>query len=286
MTKNKKDKTFGFKCTDEDHLVFEEAYQQSGFSSKDEWIKNLLQRDTLISIRDSNQEYKEDLTELEIHTIRIYELVANMIERAEHLKDSAVKELEKKLDSKEFTIASLQEMEKNLRHNLKETAELTENQVKEIEGLNKQLEDLRSINETNQDLIQEYKEKIDTLSSLIDQYKGYAEENKILKENFSNEKEAMLSEFSEKEQRLISANEELKITLDNLNEEISKKETEIEALKANHANELNKMNLERERAILELERNHQEQLQKIRDDYNEKILEMYKKFEDRPIEQE
>jgi chaperonin cofactor prefoldin len=76
----------------------------------------------LVAVQDLKEgvgDYKQDLSELEVHTTRIYELIANMIQRAEYMKMDAVKELEGKLESREITITELQGNVKKLTEELK-----------------------------------------------------------------------------------------------------------------------------------------------------------------------
>lgn len=63
----------------------------------------------------------------------------------------------------------------------------------EKEDLLKQLEELRSVNLNNQRLIDEYKDKNNTLSGLVSKYQAFAEENEKLKEEFSKEREQLQS---------------------------------------------------------------------------------------------
>ena len=59
----------------------------------------------------------------------------------------------------------------------------------EKEDLSKQLENQQSTNENNQLLINEYKEKNDTLSGLVNKYQAYANENEEIKQTLSLERD-------------------------------------------------------------------------------------------------
>jgi chromosome segregation ATPase len=217
-----------------------------------------------------------------------------MVQRANYLKDDAVKNLTDKLDSRDETISTLQMDLKKLKEDI---AILSEEKVfnkQEKEGLEKQVEELRVTNENTQSLIQEYKDKIDTLSTLVNQYKGYEEENKHLKEQHSTEKAQLLSSHEQKEARYKSSIEELQATvrdqqqaLDDLEVRLTKKAEESrkenESLKVNYENQLTQVNdkkdLEKERAILEIERKYQGKLEKAHEQYNAKIASLYEKLE-------
>lgn len=287
------DKTFGVKVSEELHDKVKNMIDVSGGNAK-AWFEKAVALVTVQDMKEGSGNYKQDLSELEIHTTRIYELVANMIQRSEYMKMDAVKELELKLESRELTIAELQGSVKKIteeRQYFEDAAKLLDIDKKE---LFEQMEGLRAANENNQDLIQQYKEKTDTLSSLVNEYKGYAKENTELKTSHSAEKEQMKEEFAEKERRMISSIEELKATardlaaltehsqgtLDKTTHEHKK---EIETIKINHSNQLTqlteKKELEKERAILEIERSYQAKLEKSHEQYNEKITNLYEKLE-------
>jgi DNA repair exonuclease SbcCD ATPase subunit len=287
------DKTFGVKVSEEVYDKVKSMIDVSGISSK-EWFEKIIAVSEIQSLKDGAGDYKQDLSELELHTTRIYELVANMIQRANYLKDGALKEVEIKLESRELTITQLQDNAKSLNEELEKVKEESKQSESEKQTLNEQVEGLRATNETNQALIQEYKEKIDTLSSLVNEYKGFATENVELKETHAAEKNRMIAEFEQKESRYLSANEELNQTvhnqqdlIDRLNEDfnttIQSNEKETVLLKTNFENQFAQLtgqkDLEKERAILEVERKHQEQLQAVHEQYNEKLARLYEKFD-------
>lgn len=269
------DKTFGVKVSDQLYDKVKAMIESSGSSSK-EWFEKAVALTEVQELKSGSPDYKQDLSELEIHTTRIYELVANMIQRANYIKDDAVRDLNEKLNSRDFTIASLQSGVKEAQERLAELEEETKRNAADKEELANQLEGQRSVNANNQALIQEYKEKIDTLSSLVNQYKGYATENAELKESFAAEKESMISEFH-------SSSEELRSTVRDQQEQIEKLTQTNKSLEVNHKNELTRLteakDLEKERAVLEVERQYQEKLQEIHNQYNEKLARLYEKFE-------
>jgi chromosome segregation ATPase len=290
----KKEKTFGFKASDDDHSSFEEAFQLSGFTSKDEWMKSLISKERLDNIKEGHQEYKQDLNELQMHTSRIYELTANMIQRANYLQDAAVRGLDEKLASRDLTITELQNNVKTLKEQLSAAEEGFKQNEGEKTELSGQLEEMRAANSNNQDLIKEYKEKVDTLSSLVNEYKGYAAENVELKQAHTAEKEQMKTEFAEKESEMVSSIEKLKATARDqaalieqleakLNKAVEDHKGELENQKVNFNNQLTQLTdrkeLEKERAILKVEREYQAKLAALQEQYNEKITRLYEKLD-------
>lgn len=80
------DRTLGFKVTDDVHERARMQIEASGLTSK-EWLENALAIYKVKALQANTPEYAKDLTELELHTTRIYELVVNMIQQPEILYD-------------------------------------------------------------------------------------------------------------------------------------------------------------------------------------------------------
>lgn len=292
------DKTFGVKVSEELYEKVKNMIEVSGVSSK-EWFEKAVALTTMQNLKDGSGAYKQDLSELEVHTTRIYELVANMINRSEYMKMDAVKELEGKLESRDLTVTELQMNVKRLTDERQQFEDAAKQLETEKKDLTDQMESLRSANENNHALIQEYKEKIDTLSSLINEYKGYAKENTDLKTKYAADIEKLKVDFEEKERRAISLNDELRISAQDLLDENGKikeklekaledHKKEIETLKSNNNNQLtqlaDKKDLEKERAILAIERAYQEKLEKAHEQYNEKLAGLYEKLESKDVQ--
>ncbi|MGX1402376.1 DNA repair exonuclease SbcCD ATPase subunit [Bradyrhizobium japonicum] len=287
------EKVWGVKVTEETEKRADALIEASGINKKT-WFEKILAIAEANNLKEAAVEYKQDITELEIHTTRIYELVSNMIQRANYLKDDAVKGLESKLESRELTITELQNSVKGLKENLSQLEASSKQADEEKQTLLEQVEGLRAGNENNQALIQEYKDKIDTLSSLVNQYKGYAVEIEELKANNSTEKEQIKAEFGEKEGRMISSIEELKATVRDQQSTIEQLQVKLDRTLEDHKAETenNKVNLnnqliqlterkelEKERAILEIERKYQAKLEQAHEQYNEKLSQLYERLE-------
>lgn len=287
------DKTFGVKVSEELYDRVKGMIENSGDNAKD-WFEKAVSMAALQSIKQGATDYNQDLNELEVHTTRIYELISNMIQRSVYIKDNAVKEVADKLEQREAIIGEYQEKANTALEELKLTKVSLEGLGQEKEELTKQLDSQMATLKNNQSLINEYKEKIDTLSSLVNQYKGYADENTKLKETFATEKAALAVDFQQKEDRYVSAIEEMKTTAadqrssiekltEKLNSTIAANEKEMDSLKVNLGNQLtqltNQKDLEKERAVLEVERKFQDKLQEVHDQYNEKLAALYAKFE-------
>lgn len=102
------DKTFGFKVSDEDYERAKLLIETSGLSSK-EWFQNALANYEVKALQTNAPEYSRNLTELELHTTRIYELVVGMVQQSIYFKDHAVREVSEQLEKKEQLMLELQE---------------------------------------------------------------------------------------------------------------------------------------------------------------------------------
>lgn len=261
------DKTFGVKVSEELNDRVKQMVEASGISTK-EWFEKAVALTETNAIKQGATDYQQDLSELEVHTTRIYELISNMVQRSVYIKDHAVKELDDKLQQKESIIGEYQEKTKSAIEEAKAARELLKGVEQEKNELSKQLEDQRVTNENNQLLIHEYKEKNDTLSGLVAKYQGYAEENEQLKEQFSTEREQLQSQVKE-----------ISIQNDGQQDELKELKQQLQLLKDNHTIELEriseKKDFEREKALLEVEKEQQKKFLDENEKYNDKINRMY-----------
>lgn len=129
--------------------------ESSGLTSK-EWLENALALYEVKALQANTPDYVKDLTELELHTTRIYELVINMIQQSLYLKDHAVKEVSDKLESKEGIITELQaklaEVKEKVNQLTLENKQFNEQQ----KLLQKQLDEQKSTIDNGNLLINEY----------------------------------------------------------------------------------------------------------------------------------
>ena len=261
------DKTFGVKVSEELHDKVRDMIDASGITAK-EWFEKAVALTEVNEIKQGARDYSQDLSELEVHTTRIYELIANMVQRSIYIKDHAVKEYADKLDQRESMITEYQQKVAAAVEEAKSSKQTAEALEKEKEELLKQIEEVRSVNLNNQLLIDEYKEKNDTLSGLVSKYQSYAEENEELKVKFAEERERLHSQVSE-----------ISTQAHEQEDEIKELKQQIESIKSNHEMSLERLaekkEYEKDKAVLESERNYQERLLKANDEYNGKIRELY-----------
>lgn len=264
------DKTFGVKVNEELHDKVKLMIENSGDSAK-EWFEKAVSLAEMNSIKQGATDYSQDLSELEVHTARIYELVSNMVQRSIYIKDHAVKEISDQLQQKEAIIGEYQGKTKAAIEELKQARESVKALEQEKEELSKQLEQTLSTNENNQLLINQYKEKTDTLSGLVNEYKAFDDENKQLKERFAQERERMESQVKE----MSTQNEDQQ-------GEIKELKQQLQSLKDHHAIEVERLtekkDYEKDKALLDLEREYQQKLLSANEEYTVKIQKMYEEI--------
>lgn len=272
------DKTFGVKVSEEMYEKAKMVIESSGVSSKD-WFEKAVALYELNSIKQGSSDYTQDLSELEHHTTRMYELIVNMIQRSVYLKDHAVKDISDKLESKEAIILDFQQQLSQFKEDIKlknSTVAVLEEQEKELK---EKLKSNEITLENNQALIAEYKEKNDTLSGLVTKYQAYAEENESLKATFATEKDALVQQLNEQQQISFDKIRQFEKSQQQANERIRELETTLENDQLNYSRELEIMqerkDLEREKALVELERQQQAQLAKVNEQHNEQIQALY-----------
>lgn len=263
----KNDETFGVKVPSDLKQKAQEIVKESGLTGK-EWLEKALALMDISSIKDGMLEHKEDLNELELHTTRIYELVANMVKRSAYKKDAAVGEVLEKLESKEAQFIKLKEQFDLLTTTNEIITKENKDKNEELEKTQDLLEQHKKTEERNEELFEEYKEKIQTLSGLVAEYKKHQDENLVL-----------TKEINELKDRNKSAIEELKGQIRDHQEEIEDLQENLEKTSKEHQTEIERLgerkDVENERAILSLTKEHQEALAKTNNEYTSKIKEFY-----------
>ena len=258
------DKTLGIKVTEEVYEKAQATIAMSGLTAKD-WLEKAVALYEINSLKDGiSGDYSNDLAELEVHTTRIYTLISNMVARSTYLKDHAVKEVTDKLEGKESIISELQEQNKSLKTTISTLEEQQKSATENATALEDKLSSMQNALHNNQALINEYKEKNDTLSGLITKYSSYADDNERLKAEMATTK----ADLTDRAVAAEKANEQLSHHLKEVEELLAK-------AKEQHKIELSmlseKKDIEREKALVVLERANQEQLTAA----NEKIRSLY-----------
>lgn len=265
------DKTISFKVEEDLSEKAKSLIEASGLTAK-EWFSKAVAIAELQSVKEGATDYASDLSELEVHTTRIFELVSNMVQKSIYLKDKAVSDLETLLDQQREIIANFQMKVKIANEEKDQALSNLEETQKEQTELEKQLEELREALETNKLLVSEYKEKNDALNGLIAKYEGYATENEKLKETLTKE-----------QQRTQSAIDEITAENNDLKTQIKELDQQIKQLSEAHKTALERLeerkDVEQEKALLQAERASQKALSEANNEYTNKIQSLYENMD-------
>mgnify|MGYP003474470501 FL=1 len=261
------DKTFGVKVSEELQEKVQNMISGSNLTAK-EWFEKAIALVEVNELKEGASDYTQDLNELEAHTTRIFDLVANMLKRANYLKENETKGLLEKLENRDTIITEYQEKCKESQA----YAQIIEEQAviaqRDSEMLVEKLEETRLTNINNQALIAEYKEKIDSMSGLVAKYQGFAEENETLKQDFVKEKELLQHKIKEIADQLSQQKDEIKTY-----------QQTLESLKEAHVLEIGRLEekkaYEKDREMRNLEKEQQQQLAAIQKEHNGELKAFY-----------
>lgn len=265
------DTTFSIKVEDEFKEKVQDLIKASGMTAK-EWFRKAVAMAEVQFMKEGATDYASDLSELEVHTTRIFELVSNMVQKSNYLKDKAVGDLEKLLEQQSENTTSLQSKLHEMIEQKDQALSGLGVSQKEKAELEKQLEELRETLETNKLLINEYKEKNDTLTGVIAKFEGYVNENEKLKETLINERslhQLKVADLSRQNDEKASTIKELKLQTDRLTEAHKMTLERLEERKG----------VEQEKALLVLEREYQKALVNANNEYSDKLKELYENLD-------
>lgn len=273
--------TWGLKVSDDLKGKLDKIKQESGLEGEEFGLQLL----TLVSAEELKKEkpaLAEELAELQTLTRRIYYIYLNSAERTENLIqsktenfESALNELNReKLEIKNKLGAKEEELEalKNAYNDLAQDKQAVDNHVLELADTIK----------TKQELLDEYRARIDTLSGIVEEYKGFKDTNMELSKTL-NENEKTINELTFKIRELESEAKrsreiinELNISFDSKIQELKEKHQDsLESLKLQHAYEIEKVKersqLDQEKALLESARVSQKEKEDIINKFNEKV---------------
>lgn len=269
------DRTWSVKVSDEFGEKVKQMIEFSGDNAK-EWFEKVVAVAEVHHLKEDASDYKEDLTELEVHTTRMYELVANMVRRAAVLKEATERELLGKIEQKDTIIDTFQAKVKEANEQVEQATSSQKQIEEEKQALLKEMEEMSTTHENNQSLIVAYKEKIELLQGQVNEYQAYQEENRSLKEQIEQQAKQHQSQLSELSAQIESKQQELS----SLQKEMQTLQKEMQTLEINHQAEMErvteKKELEKDKALLQLEKEYQAKIQELNEAHHEKLNELYK----------
>lgn len=260
------DVTWGVKVPEELRDQISGFMKESGMQGKD-FMQQLVNLYVVEQTKENIPEVAEDLKELQGLTQRINDIYLNIGYRIDNLIKSKDNEMIKELSKKDKIIGDLQEKieDTNNKYNgLMDTYSDMVNSEGELKGqVNQLIDNLESIKALNE----EYKNKIHTLTGIIDEYKGYKIENDGLRTEINKLTKKIDSLYSEINIKNADI-KELNMAIKNLKEDINR-------LKINHEKEFDsikkELELEKEKTILELEKEYQNTINSLQEDCNGKV---------------
>lgn len=263
--------TKGFKMTDDLKNRINSTIEASGMTDKD-WIEAVTNLWVMRDMKNGMPDFQKDVSELELHTNRINELVMNMIQRSSFEKEEIHRKAEELKESKNQMIEECQFEISDLKKQLQAASEEVERyqQMKdEAERLVRQMEEA---SENNKLLIQEYKEKNDTLTGLVNDFRQGYEESKSCKDevNRLTQQIAKLQEELNKEKENVKSLDEIR------KEALSQAE---ERHQAEIGRIVEKKEVEKERELLQIRTEFQDKLQKSNEESTIKIQSFYERIE-------
>lgn len=250
----------------------------SGLTGK-EFMESLLSSYELQMVKFKRPEIVSDLQELEALSKRLCSIYVNLGEKMTSIltdKENGYKEVLKEKDesikNQVEKVRLLESSEKELKEKVsnaeREKDILAGEKVKLERRTEKEITQLKEVNGAHKAVIEEYKEKTDTLKGLVVELKGYKKEVEKLQGELEQErdkrKELQLS-FTEAEKNLKMSEDELI-----RKEEYFKKE--IKSLKEQSV-------YEKDKALLDLEKSLRNEMQVLREEYNGKVRGLLEELE-------
>jgi hypothetical protein len=241
----------------------------SGLETQEAFIEQMAALYELQQLKEGHGSgYAKQIDELEYHTRRSVELFIGMIntEAAERLELS--QRHDETLADRAATIFTVEQENSELRKEAKAQADELARLVKENEAQVKQAEQLMEISRKDNLLVEEYRQRIDTLSGLVNEYKAAAAENHDLKSKVSE-----LTSLSEKQAGRTASLEEDVATQETLRAE------QLRQQEQRHREALERIaerkDVEKERELLAIRTEYQGKLEKANEEATAKLRELY-----------
>lgn len=270
--------TWSVKMTDGLKEKIAGSLQESGLTGK-EFMEVLL--NTYEQVKKDRPEITPDLDELETLTKRICAIYVNVGERITTLlndKDNSYKTLvTEKTDLARTLQKRITELENALKEKITIAKELAAEKDKiQEEKINldlrqqREIQQLAEINQSNKSLIEEYRQKNDTLAGLLAEYETYKNQIQELK------KEVNLEKI-----KRAGAEDKFKKAEDALNKNKEKLFQTEERYKVQIESIIEQQSFEKEKALLEQEKSLRNELQAEREEYNNRIKALLDEIEAR-----
>lgn len=256
--------TKAYKVSPEVKEKLEKLFAESGMDTQEAFIEHIAALYEMQQLKEGAAGYKKQLDELEYHTRRMNELFLSMIgtEAAERLQ--LTQQHEEVLADRSATIFSQEQELSDMRKEAKQQADELARLAKENADQAKHIEQLGEISRKDGLLVDEYRQKIDTLSGLVNEYKAAADENKGLQAEVSR-----LTGLTEKQAQQIADLEDDVRTLQELKDESLRQQEERHKEALERLTE--RKDVEKERELLQVRTEYQAKLEKTNAEATERL---------------
>jgi chromosome segregation ATPase len=267
------DTTYSVKIDEELKDRIMNAIKNSGVTGK-EFFSKLIE--SYEAQNAGHEDRVKEFSELEGHLSRIRDLYSGLIEDSKLEVESINSECKKEIEEKEKLLQSMAEKNNGLSDELSKIKSAFEGIENEKNTLKKNLKDLTEKDETNLELIKEYKEKIKTIESEIESCKAIKVENASLK-----------TQIAEMEQHV----EEITRENENLSGKVESLKSDLERIQLDHKKEIEgisvRSNMEYQTGIMKEKQECQDRIRTIIDDqrkqfeeYNSTIKKLYAQIDE------
>ncbi|MEK3987432.1 hypothetical protein MHB77_29305 [Paenibacillus sp. FSL K6-3166] len=258
MSDDKKTVTKGFKVTPDNKKFIDDLFAASGFADQEEFLLHLAALYEMEQLKNGEYAgYSKQLDEMGFHTRRMTELFLGMIQTESHLRSQLSEDHAIRLADVSSEIATQQDEIRNITVELKNETQAGAEQRKQIGELEKHVQQLQQANERGEQLISEYKGRIDSLSALVADQQESVNQAKAVDQRLTE-----LSKLTEEQARKIERKAEAS------HEDALKHERELSELRS-------RAELEQEKALLAERRQLQDQLNAEREANNAEQRRLY-----------
>lgn len=254
-----------FRITPSTNEKFKELAQSIGLT-QEEMLSSLISTYELENAKALIVNREKEIDEFKAHITRLINIYLNSLELNQNSELRIQEKFTVDINKKVEIINLLQGQISELKENLKENKVLLTNTLNENTKLTDETNNLKDTLNTKEKLIKEYIEKIDTLTSLVMEYKNYKNTYLNLKEEIeiSNvDKEKLL--YSNKEMQLEKNNLEKRIEL--LENQLTQYNETISNLKIEHKENIQQIKTECSNMI----KSKNKELEQASNSFNEQL---------------
>ncbi|WP_150274083.1 hypothetical protein [Paenibacillus tepidiphilus] len=266
--------TKGYKISQESKQHIEELFAGSEFNDQGDFLLHMASLYEMQKLKNNEVAgYAKQLDELDFHTRRISELFLSMVMVEQTSRVRVGEEHAERVGELSSVISSQHDEIRQLSEDLGKAAALTGNMQKQIEELEKHVQQLQQANERGEDLISEYKTRFDSFSGLLASQAEEVNQAKALQSQLT-ELTKLTDDQRREIEQLSALSKQLQATADKERKETSER----------HVRELQdakfRADLEADKALVNLRRELQDELSNERSSHMVEIRKLYAEIND------